>query len=300
MTRLQGIVGGLVLAVALPAFAEDSGSVVLLKAYGIAPTVAGIAEYFDEFQPGAVSKARIERLIAALGSESFQERAAAERELLRVAHAAQDELTVASQSTDAEVRGRAKRVLARGDAVRGQLTLAVLEVMRKKRLHVGVDHLLEMIASPVREPMRIELVSTLAVAARQADEKRLRSAIEKGPTESRAAAVIALEASLREKSIPELEKRLEDNDDLVRVAAATALSHHRPRKCLTHFVKLLDSDVPKVRIRGCQMLRRLTGERFGFAGGSDNADSRAPAAKRWREWVETEGPAAQLNPLPRM
>jgi len=206
------------------------------------------------------------------------------------------ELIDAIDSSDPEIRYRAKMILRRIEDSDDDLTLAVLRVIKRDRLPGGVDVLLRIIPRCKGEYLRSAVAEALSASARVEDAGCLKAAIKSGPGEVRAAAIIALESAVGSQAIELLRRYAGDETDLlVRLSAIQGLSNHSPRECLNLLADLLESDDVMVRIRSAVTLRRLTGKRFGFVGGYDTPEFRENAVQRWRNWIHEHGTTVDVR-----
>ena len=69
--------------------------------------------------------------------------------------------------------------------------------------------------------------------------------------------------------------------------APRAAAAAQPAPTRAAMVKNLESDDPAVRLFAIEGLRRLTGDDFGYDYYAD-ADQRAPAVQRWKQWLEMQ------------
>ena len=85
------------------------------------------------------------------------------------------------------------------------------------------------------------------------------------------------------------DRPLADRDPVFVIPAVKGVAEESPRSVawseVTRLVELLDSEDAAVRLASEQALRDLSGGRdFGYRFWAD-ADDRAPAVARWREWA---------------
>ncbi len=89
-------------------------------------------------------------------------------------------------------------------------------------------------------------------------------------------------------------ERLQDREELVRLAAARALVEHQPQETLEALVLLLEAKNVRARLESDRMLRALTGQQFGFVASAEAAERKA-AVEGWRTWVRENGKTAKLR-----
>jgi hypothetical protein len=283
-----------------PLFAADpptttDESAQLLQRHKITPDTAGISAYLRGLQPSKGEQQRIAALIVRLDGKNFADREAASRKLVQLGKRARPALQQAAKTGSIEVKQRAKSILAIKDKRTEQLMSAVFVTIEKRRPTGVIELLIKTVPLCDREHLRLSLVRALSASARPRDEEALTATLKNGTPEQQGAAVFALESVLGAKSIELLRRTSKDATGFVQLCATEALAKHAPRQCLPVLVELLNSDEPRVRIRSGLMLRKLTGKRFGFIGGSDDSKIRAVGVKKWREWVSASGTTATLN-----
>lgn len=276
-----------------PTVAEESAE--LLQRHEITPDAAGISAYLRGLQPSKGEQQRIAALIVRLDGKDFADREAASRELVRLGKRARAVLQQAAKTGSIEVKQRAKSILAIKDRRTEQLMSAVFVTIEKRRPTGLTELLLKTVPLCDREHLRLALVRALSASARQSDVQTFKATLKSGTPEQQGAAILALESVLGVKSIELLRRTSKNTTGFVRLCATEALARHAPRQSLPVLVELLKSDEPRVRIRSCLMLRKLTGKRFGFIGGSDDPKIRMVGVKKWREWATESGRTATLQ-----
>jgi hypothetical protein len=73
-------------------------------------------------------------------------------------------------------------------------------------------------------------------------------------------------------------------DPSVKIPAIKQAVRQGDADVVPQLVKDLDSDDPAVRLYAIEALERLTGQTFGYRYFDDERE-RAPALKRWQEWL---------------
>lgn len=278
--------------------AETDGDVAALTRAGIKPDAAGLRKYLEPFLPGADYERKAAALIRQFGSDKWQQREAATKALAQLPVLPREALEQAARSPDAEVRSRARGLLAEGDANGRAVLNAALAVTAKRGIKGLAAHVIAAGAFCRGPYQRRVLDRALVATATPADAPTLRRALGSKAPLVRSAAAAALDHLLGDKAGPDLRKLLKDPDDLVRLAASRLLGSRGERASLTALAGLLLSEDLLVRTRSVQILRALSGQKLGYAA-HDPADKRNKAAAKWRAWAGGAGQTAKLRfPIP--
>lgn len=114
MNWLRILLPCLLLPLVLPAQeeADRAGDERLLKEHGVGHDAAALLKFLRLRSPTGDDRAEIGRLLAALGSDSFEEREAATQDLIQRGKSVVDDLKKRTDDPDAEVRRRAAQALA--------------------------------------------------------------------------------------------------------------------------------------------------------------------------------------------
>ena len=88
-------------------------------------------------------------------------------------------------------------------------------------------------------------------------------------------------------SIPRLRKLLESNNENIVLATATSLAEYRETSILKPLIKLMDSKEMGIRYESVRLLRRVTGNRFGFLA-SEDRENRLKKIEKWKSWVSVD------------
>jgi hypothetical protein len=171
------------------------GDLVTLSKAGIASESPKLVEYLRKRMPTGGDGSRIKVLIEQLGDDSFATREQAVKDLIAIGAAAVPQLREAAESSDTEVKRRAKQCLKEiGDIADEQSLLAAIRILGWRKPAGAAELLLDW-------------------AARSGDDLIGR--------EARSA--LAAVATADGKPAPALTKALEDKDAARRSAAAAAL-----------------------------------------------------------------------------
>lgn len=278
---------------AKPADSASSYEAILVEK-NIGATSHALAEYLTDLHPTEDSQQRSKLLIEQLGADSFQVRERATSKLSIMLALPIDLLVSAAEGADAEVRFRAKRILAVAKREPTRVIQAAFKVIAEKRIKGLVPELLAIIPLCDNQFSVNAAQEALSATATPGDAKTLKEAGQHERADVRAAATEALAVVLQADGVEFLSAQLEDEADQVRLAAARGLANQGKRSALLPLADLLTSEDARVRVSASSALQQLSGERFGFAA-VGKADQRVAAAKKWAEWVAGAGAKAELN-----
>ncbi|GAB4146287.1 MAG: hypothetical protein Tsb009_18910 [Planctomycetaceae bacterium] len=266
----------------------------ILKSQGISPTPEAILRFI---RPS--SEKDFERLILQLGDPEYQKRDKAMKLLANMPTVSKSLIERAAKSSDAEIRYRVRRILKfREQHDNSNLIFAVLMKIRGRDYRSGVPMLLKLI--PRLKKRRLVLAATSAVIniAGQESLKTLRANFRNQNTDVRIAALRAFALVLKEKSIPELNRHLDDEDnEHVQLAVLGELVNLKDRNALTTICHMLNSNNVEIRAGASWLLKATTKKRFGYIA-YDQSPARGRAAAKWLAWAKTEGKTARLYPMP--
>ncbi len=275
--------------------ADSSVAVYLdtLKRHGVRPDGEGALQYLRELRPGADQISLAAKWIQELGSDRFQQREAATRQLLRLPIVPAEALSQAAEQGDLEVRWRAKLILDRSQAETAHVLLAALKVIASDPPDGATTELFH--ALPLcRTPYMNEAVhQALRASAGPNDVDLLKQKLNAGVQRERVAAAVALAACLAKDAADQLYPLLEDGNERLALEVARAIADHGDAHCLAALVRLLDSPDNQIRSEAALVLQALTGKNFGFSS-YDSPDKRAAASAAWREWLNSESAASVL------
>lgn len=265
-----------------------------LEAAGIEPDARGISRFLRSLLPDEHDR-EVERLIAQLGSPVFAEREQATRILSMMPSPPIAALKKAARSDDAEIRWRAKQILARTESGAHLSTLtAVLQAIQARKIKGLAPLLLELI--PLWDDPHLVRAARQAmwVTARPEDASVLRKAVEADARSTRIAGIVGLAGGLGNEAAEDLIRLLADRDDRVRCRAARELANLGNRAGLKTLAELLESDDQDVRAEAGWILQAATGQQFGFLA-YDEPERRAATVRAWRDWIATHAAMAELH-----
>jgi len=250
-----------------------------LQAAGVSSDPAQLTAFLTPRAAAQANERRIQDLIAQLGSEDFQTRADAQRELVLIGVPALDAVRAATRSEDAEVAARARQcsaeineqqavVVAALCALLKKEPKAVLPFLKSRNPHVkdilvqelgelkadanwAVPALLEALDDE-NKPIHYHTRRTLAVALAPKDFPLVVAAAKSERVAMRAGALSLFNYFPDQGSVcvPLLLEALHDKDPLVRRAAAITLGTFPSKKVVDALVEALaddtDSYAPKL------------------------------------------------------
>ena len=274
----------------------DSALTQELQSLGVQPDTQGLKAYFASYSPDSSSSKRVKELIAQLGSDEFSERTIATSELAKVSLTDLPLVRQATKSEDLEISLRARQVIKmfeKGTHLRK--LRRVLELMESHKIKGYVEELC--VTLQVIRPdnlLRNQFERTMKISAVEKDSALIKQYVANRSLEHRDVYVRMLSA-IQPGKHSELFSELvnEKESDEVVLAAATELAKIPDRRCLNPLIQLLENDSVRIRSRANQILRMVTGERFGFVAVA-NEESRQKAIKQWQSWNRKSGKDAVL------
>lgn len=273
------------------AAADLSPDVAILRQQGAAADRDGLAKLLRDMRPSDRQRQRIAALIAQLGSDDFNEREAATEALIRLPHPPIRELKRAAAGDDAEVRLRARRILANVDESSSSAVLfAACRVIADRKLTGLAPDLLiaavEIDSAPLRTAARLAMAATVSAD----DLPALAAALTDEHVEVRIAAVWGVSAVRGRESHEVIEPLLGDDTQplLVRLAAAESLVLHQHPSGVAALIALLDAEDAAVRRDAVSLLLAASGRQFDFDPDAGNED-RAQARDKWAAWLKDGG-----------
>lgn len=284
-------------AKATPVVAQENSDETILKQKGVEPNFAGIKKYLNDIHITAEQQKEAAALIALLGSEDYQVRQKATKQLSHFPGLPIDEFEKAKKNSDVETIYRIDMIAKFLNVSFGKTLGAAYRVIVDKKI-TGL--MPEIIAS---KPFTLEddaltdsLLNAIVATATPTDDKRLRELLNESDIKVQAAAVEGLYLSQKEK-IADLLKQLcsqKDVDDYVRFKAAEALADLGQSESLQTLVSLLESDNVNVRTWAGNTLQISTGVDHGFTGYAKD-EIRKQAVAKWNTWLGAEGKSAKLR-----
>lgn len=178
-------------------------------------------------------------------------------------------------------------------ARRNDLLSSSLSVIRQKKTK-GLTSLVMGVA-PLLEPEYLQhaATQTLEVTFREEDLPFLKDAVAGNDVQAQLIALGPFSKAAPKDVKDSLAKFLESKDDRLKLSAARALTNAGERSTLAVFVKLMESENPRVRVRAHQSLRSLSGQQIPFAS-DGKPEERTKAIEAWNAWIAKDGATAKL------
>jgi len=268
-----------------------------LREHGIKPDAAGLGKYLRQLHPNEGQRREVRRLIEQLGSDRFTDRESAMRRLTALPIPPTEALRIAAESGNAEVRFRARTILARVKPrrlVRVVLMHAVFKTIETDKVQGLTAELLRAVTLCDQRHLQLAVRAAVRAAARPDDASLLREATKDDDKEVVAAAIDGLGAALGKSATGDLRRLLEHKTEEISLAASRALADQGDRTSLARLVKLLSAAALDVRVGAVQTLRQVSHTRHDYLPYKE-ALARKEAIKRWAAWVEGEGRRAKLH-----
>jgi hypothetical protein len=256
---------------------------------GLPTEESSLLALFRKRTPDADSQARIQALIAQLGSDSFAEREEASAELVTYGVAAVGLLRKAAHHADLEIRRRAKDALGliEQNDLATDVLIAALHVLGRRKPAQLAEVLLDYAPHAVDVDLTEELCLTLASAG--ADPRLVQALTDKSPIK-RAIAGAVLARRGCHKQLSAVRRLLHDADAQVRCRVALALVEARDKAAVPVLIDLL-AELPIIEAEHVEsMLLQLAGD----TAPKGTLDSRSKYRAAWAEWWKQHGDSLDL------
>jgi hypothetical protein len=266
--------------------ADPAFDVKVLSDAGVASDPAGLIAFFHSRTPSPTDQARLAARIQDLGSEAFQVRDRASRQLTEASRFALPLLRGALGSTDLEVARRAARCiedieqsptsLVMGSAAR--LTATTRPAGAAEAL-VGV---LPAIEDEAAEEAVFRALAVVGLKSGVAEAEVVAAAADKHPLKRAAAGFVLGQAAPEQRNLAV--RLLADADPRVRFRSAAGLLRSGDRAAVPALIALLDEGPVALVWRAEELLDRLAGELdLPAATGTDEV-TRHRARLAWEQW----------------
>ncbi len=256
----------------------------LLRDAGFRPDASGALAYLQSWLPDPQRQARLRGYLAQLGDDDFDRREEASRQLRQAGPAVLADLRRAADSSDPEVRRRARDLLEQVDREPGELVIAACRLLRDAKLPQADAVLLRFAPfapDEASEAVLLETVGHLGLTP------AVRAALTDAQPLTRRAAVCALGAA-GEPARLLLLTALTDPDRAVRCEAGRSLARLGERAGLPALVEALARGTPTLAGRAEETLWRIAREQAPpilLRGGKD----REPCRLGWETWLKEHG-----------
>jgi hypothetical protein len=270
----------------------------LLRQAGFDTDGPGLLAYFRKRTPTAEDTARMEKLVRQLGSEKFDEREAATKELHTWGETAAPALRKAAQDEDVEVSRRARELIDEAENGTAALLPAAAARLLAHRAPPGAVAALlaylphaadtgEQNAPYVEEAVR-DALAALAVRPGPPDPALAKALKDPLPLR-RGAAAYALGRRTDEASRAAVRELLADKDSRVRLRAAQGLLAGGDGKAVPALVELATGEPGEISWHAEDLLARLAGDKPPDLPAGDDTDARRSRRRAWLTWWEENG-----------
>lgn len=271
-----------------------------LKSWKIEPTPSGVESYLRTMIVSEEMQKQAKELIAQLGSSKYTERKAAMTALAKLPVLPHRQLKKAANSSNAEIRARARRLLTTTHRkFQTPKLVAVLNFIERHQVKGLAEVILKVLPEWQDHYLLHHAERALLSTVGKGDAEFLRRQIATQPSPYRELALVALGAALGRDAVPELLPALKDNHSPMRLAAAEALADLGDRRSLPVLIELLNDEDVEHRRKSAMILRAVTSQRLSFSA-HQPAKNRAKAIQAWQQWYDESGETAKLvSPFPR-
>jgi HEAT repeat protein len=288
------VVEGLVWAEAKPADFDEE----LLKEAGISSDANDLIDFLSRRSPEEVNPARIERLIRQLGSDDFNQREAATKELLRWGPVARKALQRAVADPDPEIAKRSTDCLKKITHDEGlALPLAVVRLLVKQRLEESVAPLLRYLPFTQDEEVEEEIYYALdALIGKQGKVPLALHEALKDKTAARRAVAACLIGRRGDVEAREAVKQLlDDPAPLVRLRAAQGLLAAKDKTGLPALIALLDEPDVALSWQAEELLHWAAGDTApAEVVGAATEKERQKCRDAWQAWHQAHADKLDL------
>jgi HEAT repeat protein len=291
------------LLLAIFAFGQDAApDMALLKESKIPVDAPGLLTFFKDRTANLNDAGRVAKLIKMLGSDDFDEREDASRQLVALGSRVLKDLQDATKDPDVEVVRRAEeclRQIKQGSTVH-VLQAAVRQLGRTKD-PAAAGVLLGYLPTADQEGLADEVretLTSLAVREGKADAAVVAALADKDPLR-RAAAGAALARAKVADELPAVRKLMADSDAKVKARVALALASIREKAAVPVLISLLDDPgLNGVEVATIEdTLFRLGEDRSPLAVASSDATARKKYREAWEAWWKDHAEKIDLAKL---
>jgi hypothetical protein len=284
-------------APAAPDTTEDQH---LLRRAGVPTDTDGLLAFLRKLSPTEADHKHMAMLVHQLGSDRFEEREAASRQLLDRHLAALPALRRGLVDEDVEVVRRCQDCLDQIENGPGpQLPLAAVHLLGERRPPAAVPVLLDYLTHAGDLDVQDAVLDALvAVAARPGQVDHPLVAVLKDPVPlRRAAAAYVLGRSADDQVRATVRPLLADRRPQVRYRAAQGLLAGRDRAAVPALIDLLLEPPGEMTWRVEEMLVALAGDQAPESALNDSSAEREKLRDGWRHWWADRGAGIDLTRL---
>jgi hypothetical protein len=265
-----------------------------LKDAGVGTDGPALLAYFRGRTLSPADLRHLQEMVRQLGSDRFQAREEASRELVKGGLAAAPFLKRALRDPDVEVARRASQALEEIEAGPGPgLPMAAARVLARRGPPGAAAALLAFLPFADDSSVEDEVAEALAVLAGRPGpaDPALPAALANPLAVKRAAAACALGRSRDAADRDAVRRLLADREPKVRLGAARGLLAGRDREAVPALVALVSEGPAEVGALAEEFLLRLAGDRPPAMPADDSPGKRRAA---WAKWWADAGPGFDL------
>jgi hypothetical protein len=288
---------------AAAAHSDSDADEEVLRRVGLPADGPSLLTLFRKRTPDADSQARIQALIAQLGSDSFTEREESSEELAGCGIAAAGLLRAASHHTDLEIRRRARDALSiiEQNDLPTDVLVAALRLLGQRKPTRLVEVLLDYAPHAGDNEITAELCRTLALSAKHegAPEPRLVRALnDKSPIKRAIAAMALCRGGCREH-LPSIRRLLSEPNPQVRRRVALALLEARDKTAIPVLIELL-AELPLVEAEHVESMLLQVASDTAPKGNLGDGHSAGPLVRgkyhdAWVDWWKDHKDSVDLT-----
>jgi HEAT repeat protein len=275
----------------------------ILKDAGVPTDGKGLLTYLRDHTPADVKPAQIEPLVRRLGSENFEVRERAAKDLIGAGLRSVPELRKALEDKNVEIARRARECLQeiQGNNKTSAVPAAVVRQLRRERPDGALEALLAYLPTARDQHLEIELYYALdALAMRDGKtDPALTAALEDASPDRRAAAACLLGRLGNDKQRAAVRKQLTSPVPLVRLRAAQGLLAGKDKAAIPALTSLLEEKDTFIAWQAEELLHYVAGEDSSEATvGAGGAEAGKKCREAWDAWWkknETKVDLAQLE-----
>jgi HEAT repeat protein len=277
---------------------DIAGDLQTLERAKISSDAAGLLDFIRKCTPKPdVDPTKVQELVRQLGSNRFEEREQASRDLITVGFPALRFLRPALIGVDPEVARRARHCAQGiGKGPNAGLVAAGVRVLAERRILEGAEALLAFL--PYADDESLEEEIWYALDRLTAGDRRRLGMLEKALTNAHparrsvAACVLGRRGNDGQKAL--VRQLLADNDPMVCLRAAQGLLAGKDLAGVPALVKLLRQESVDITWQAEELLNWIAGDDAPKATvGSGTPDERTKCHQAWEEWLKRN--AKSLN-----
>jgi HEAT repeat protein len=306
LVKVVGTLGVFIAVVSGSGAAEDSSDADarILKDAGVPTEGKGLLDYLRSHTPADVKPEQVQPLVRQLGSERFEERERAAKDLIGVGLRAVPELRKALEDKNVEIARRAKECLQeiQSNNKTSAAPAAVVRQLRRERPAGALQALLAYLPMAKDQHLEIEVYYALDALAMHdgKTDPALTAALEDASPDRRAAAACVLGRLGNDKLRAAVRKLLTSPVPLVRLRAAQGLLAAKDKAAIPALATLLDEKDTFIAWQAEELLHYVAGEDSPESTvGAGGAEAGKKCREAWDAWWKKNEAKVDLAQLER-